>query len=69
MLLTSSVQKMGLTRVGGFPLSYCSKDVQKSIMVPGLLEHSTYITPSNAHNQCIIKGMLGGDKVNAKESD
>jgi hypothetical protein len=41
MLLTSRVRKMGLIRVGQFPLSYCSKDVQKSIMVPGLIEHNT----------------------------
>ena len=32
MLVTSLVRKMELTSVGGFPLSYCSKDVQKSIM-------------------------------------
>jgi len=27
---------MELKSVGGFPLSYCSKDVQNSIMIPGL---------------------------------
>jgi hypothetical protein len=31
MLLTSSIRKMGLITVKGFPLRYCSKDVQKSI--------------------------------------
>jgi hypothetical protein len=41
MVLTSLVQKMEFVRVGGFPLSYCSVDVQKSIRVAGLIEHST----------------------------
>jgi len=41
MVLTSLVWKMGFVRVGGFPLSYCSVDVQKSIRVAGLIEHST----------------------------
>jgi len=49
MLVTSWVQKMGLKSVGGFPLSYCSKDVQKSITVAGFngaqyLYHSSNFT-------------------------
>jgi hypothetical protein len=55
MVLTSMVQKIEFVRVGGFPLSHCSMDVQKSIRVPGLLEHNTYFTTPNAHNQSIIQ--------------
>jgi hypothetical protein len=32
MLLTVEVRKVGRKEVGGFPLRYCSKDVQKSVM-------------------------------------
>jgi hypothetical protein len=31
MLLTVEVRKMSSKKVGGFPLSYCSKDVQKNV--------------------------------------
>ena len=32
MVLTVVVQKMSSKEVGGFPLRYCSKDVQKSVI-------------------------------------
>ena len=32
MLLTVEVRKMSSKKVGGFPLRYCSKDVQKNVM-------------------------------------
>jgi hypothetical protein len=32
MVLTVVVQKMSSKDVGGFPLRYCSKDVQKSVI-------------------------------------
>ena len=41
MLLTSSVQKMGLITVKGFPLRYCSKDVQKSVKDSWVMSLST----------------------------
>ena len=32
MLLTVEVRKMSSKKVGGFPLRYCSKDVQKNVI-------------------------------------
>ena len=41
MLLTVEFQKVSRKEVGGFPLRYCSKDVQKSVMVSWVMSLST----------------------------
>ena len=41
MVLTVVVQKMSSKKVGGFPLRYCSKDVQKSVMDSWVMSLST----------------------------
>jgi len=48
---------MDLRSVGGFPLRYCSKDVQKSIRNPGLgsLSHSSHLQLHTTN--VYIKGM------------
>jgi len=41
MLLTVEVRKMSSKEVGGFPLRYCSKDVQKNVMESWVMSLST----------------------------
>ena len=41
MLLTVEVQKMSSKKVGGFPLRYCSKDVQKNVKESWVMSLST----------------------------
>ena len=41
MLLTVEFRKMSSKEVGGFPLRYCSKDVQKNVMDSWVMSLST----------------------------
>ena len=41
MLLTVEFRKVSRKEVGGFPLRYCSKDVQKNVMVSWVMSLST----------------------------
>jgi len=41
MLLTVEFHKMSSKEVGGFPLRYCSKDVQKNVMDSWVMSLST----------------------------
>jgi hypothetical protein len=41
MLLTVEVRKVSRKEVGGFPLRYCSKDVQKSVKDSWVMSLST----------------------------